>query len=127
MENPDTLISLNEVDRTTKGCYPGSTITSIRSSTMSTTSLKLSEELKQRAANAAQELGITPHAFMVDAIRTAADQAERRSQFVAEAQAARADMLRSGQGFSADAVREHLRQRASGGNPAAPEITSWRS
>ena len=40
---------------------------------MATTSLKLPDELKERAAKAAQELGISPHAFMVDAIRHAAD------------------------------------------------------
>ena len=41
---------------------------------MSTTSLKLPDELKKRAAMvAAAELGISPHAFMVGAIRNAAD------------------------------------------------------
>ena len=63
---------------------------------MSTTSLKLSEELKQRAARAAEELGISPHAFMVDAIRNAADRVEQRSAFVAQARAARWQMLQGG-------------------------------
>lgn len=126
MENPETIALINPVDQTAKRCYPGSTITSLRSATMSTTSLKLSEELKQRATNAALELGVSPHAFMVEAIRKAADQAEQRSQLVAQAQAARADMLRSGDGFSPDTVREHLRQRAGGRHADAPGTASWR-
>ena len=35
---------------------------------MATTSLKLPDDLKQRAAKAAHELGVSPHAFMVSAI-----------------------------------------------------------
>jgi len=39
---------------------------------MATTSLKLPDEVKQLAVAAAKHQGITPHAFMVDAIRVAA-------------------------------------------------------
>ncbi|MDT8321949.1 MAG: DUF1778 domain-containing protein [Xanthomonadales bacterium] len=56
---------------------------------MSTTSLKLSEEIKQLAAAAAEHQGVTLHAFMVDAIRPAAVAAEKRVAFVSEAVAAR--------------------------------------
>lgn len=93
---------------------------------MSTTSLKLSEELKQRAAAAAGELGISPHAFMVDAIRQAADAVEQRAQFVGEALAARAEMLESGQGYDAGDVRSHLRKRLSDASAAKPATKSWR-
>lgn len=93
---------------------------------MPTTSLKLPEELKQRAASAAQELGISPHAFMVDAIRQAADAVEQRSQFVEQALAAQAEMLHSGVGYAADDVRNYLRQRI-GGEPAErPDAKPWR-
>jgi predicted transcriptional regulator len=78
---------------------------------MSTTSLKLPDDLKQRAASAAQELGISTHAFMVDPIRQAADAFEQRSEFVAQALAARAEMLENGLGHDADEVRAYLRQR----------------
>jgi predicted transcriptional regulator len=92
---------------------------------MSTTSLKLSEELKQRAIAAAQELGVSPHAFMVDAIRQAADSVEQRSQFVAQAQAARAAMLQTGQGYDAGDVRDYLRQRLADKQTVKPLTKPW--
>ena len=47
---------------------------------MVTTSLKLSDELKQRAIAAAEKKGVSPHAFMVQAIERAATAAESRAQ-----------------------------------------------
>lgn len=93
---------------------------------MSTTSLKLPDELKQRAATAAQELGISSHAFMIDAIRQAADAVEQRSQFIAEAQAARAGMLQSGQGHDANDVRMYMRQRITDKQANRPDAKPWR-
>jgi predicted transcriptional regulator len=93
---------------------------------MSTTSLKLPDELKQRAATAAQELGVSTHAFMVEAIRQAADAVEQRSQFVAEAIAARAEMLQSGLGHDADEVRAYLRARLNDKQAPRPDAKSWR-
>ena len=92
---------------------------------MSTTSLKLSDELKQRAAIAAQELGISPHAFMIDAIRQATDAFEQRSQFVAQAQAARAEMLQSGEGHDAHDVLTYLRQRITDKQAGRPDAKPW--
>jgi len=94
---------------------------------MSTTSLKLPEELKQRAVAAAQRQGVSPHAFMVQAIEQAAASAERRANFVAEAQAARKQMLRTGKGYDADDVHAYLKARIAGKKPAKPKAISWRS
>ena len=47
-------------------------------SPVSTTSLKLPEEIKMQAISAAKDLGITPHAFMVEAIKQASINAELR-------------------------------------------------
>jgi predicted transcriptional regulator len=93
---------------------------------MSTTSLKLPEDVKQLAAAAARQHGVTPHAFMVEAIRAAAVAAERRAAFVAEAQAARAEALESGKGFDADDVHAWLRARAQGQSVARPKVRTWR-
>jgi len=93
---------------------------------MSTTSLKLPDELKQRAANAARELGISPHAFMVDAIRQAAHAVELRATFVAQARQARTEMLDDGEGHIAEDVRTYLRRRLEDGQAGRPAKKPWR-
>lgn len=92
---------------------------------MATTSLKLPEELKEKAISAAREMGLSPHAFMVEAIRQATRSAEMRAEFTVVAQAARAEMLESGQGHSPDAVRTYLRKRLIDPHAARPESESW--
>ena len=94
---------------------------------MSTTSLKLPEEVKQLAVAAAKQRGVTPHAFMVDAIRLAATAAERRAEFVADAEKSRAETLRTGKGFTALDVHAYMRLRAQGKSAAKPKAKSWRS
>jgi predicted transcriptional regulator len=94
---------------------------------MSTTSLKLPDELKQLAIAAAKHRGITPHAFMVEAIRTVATAEKLRADFVADAVAARADSVRSGKGFRAADVHAYARARAQGRAAAKPKAKSWRS
>jgi predicted transcriptional regulator len=94
---------------------------------MSTTSLKLPDELKQRAAAAAEKLGVSPHAFMVRAIEQAATAAEQRAAFVAEALAAREQMLKTGKGYDAAEVHAWLKARIAGGKAAKPKAASWRS
>jgi len=93
---------------------------------MSTTSLKLTDELKGRAVAAAQSKGVSPHAFMVAAIDQAATAAEHRASFVSEAQAARRSTLESGKGYGADDVHAYLRSKISGGKSAKPKAKSWR-
>jgi predicted transcriptional regulator len=93
---------------------------------MSTTSLKLPEALKAQAAAAAERLGITTHAFMVDAIRQAAAAAEDRARFIAAAKAARKAALKQGTGFDADEVHEYIRARAAGTAARRPKATPWR-
>jgi predicted transcriptional regulator len=94
---------------------------------MTTTSLKLSEELKQRAISVAQQQGISPHAFMVDAIEKAASSAEKRASFLSEARAAEAEMLETGKGYDAAEVHDYLKARAAGVKTAKPKVRSWRS
>jgi predicted transcriptional regulator len=94
---------------------------------MSTTSLKLSDDLKQLAHDAAERKGVSPHAFMVEAIRLAATAEKMRGEFVASAVAARSEAITSGKGISASDVHGYLRDRASGKRPAKPKPKSWRS
>jgi predicted transcriptional regulator len=93
---------------------------------MSTTSLKLSDELKERAIAAAQRQGVSPHAFMVNAIDQAATAAEQRARFVADAQSAREKMLKTGKGYDADQVHAYLQARIAGKKRSKPKAKSWR-
>lgn len=93
---------------------------------MATTSLKLSDELKQRAIDAAEKMGVSPHAFMIHAIDQAATAAERRASFLGDAQAAREQMLATGKGYDASEVHAYLKARLSGDKPAKPKARSWR-
>ena len=92
---------------------------------MSTTSLKLSDELKQRAVAAAEKRGVSPHAFMVDAIEQAASAAEQRAGFVTEALAAREQALETGKGYDARQVHAYLRERIAGKKSPKPKARSW--
>jgi predicted transcriptional regulator len=93
---------------------------------MSTTSLKLPDSLKQRAVAAAKAKGVSPHAFMVEAIERAAMLAEQRDRFLEEAQAAREEMVATGEGYDADEVHAYLAARVAGRKPARPKPKSWR-
>ena len=94
---------------------------------MSTTSLKLPDDIKRLAAAAAKEQGVTPHAFMVDAIRNAAVAAKLRAEFVADAEMARAEAMKSGKGFPVSEVHAYLRARVRGLKAPKPKAKSWRS
>ena len=94
---------------------------------MSTTSLKLSDELKQRAVATAQMRGVSLHAFMVQAIEQATTAAEGRARFVTEAQSARKEMLRTGKGYDADEVHAWLKACVAGRRPPKPKARAWRS
>lgn len=93
---------------------------------MATTSLKLPDELKRRAIAAAEKNGLSPHAFMIQAIDQAATAAEQRASFVGDAQAARERMLATGKGYDAREVHAYLKARLSGEKPAKPKARSWR-
>lgn len=94
---------------------------------MSTTSLKLPPAVKASAGAAAKRRGITPHAFMVEAIAQAAHFAGQRAAFVAQANAARRSMLKSGVGFAADEVHVYLHKRLAGLTVKRPKARSWRA
>ncbi len=92
---------------------------------MTTTSLKLPDDLKRRAANAAHELGVSPHAFMVSAIEQAAHSTEQRLRFIAEAKSARDEMMNTGSGLDADEVHAFLKAKVSGNKATKPKPRAW--
>jgi predicted transcriptional regulator len=94
---------------------------------MTTTSLKLPDDLKKRAANAAHELGMSPHAFMVSAIEQAAVATEQRVQFMAKARSARQEMIDTQRGLDADEVHAYLKAKVAGKKVAKPKARSWQA
>lgn len=94
---------------------------------MSTTSLKLPDDLKARAALAAKTRGVSAHAFMLDAIRELTTATEQRARMVADARAARQQALASGKGYAADEVHEYLRDKIAGRPAQKPKARAWRA
>ena len=92
----------------------------------STTSLKLPDDLKAQAAAAAQRLGITPHAFMVGAIRQAAAAAEERARWLAQAKAGRKATLKEGTAYDAEDVHDYLRALVAAKPATRPKAKRWR-
>jgi predicted transcriptional regulator len=92
---------------------------------MATTSLKLPDALKEQAAEAAAGLGISPHAFMVEAIRQATHNAELRRAFIAQGNAARNQAIKTGKAYSAEDVHQHMRNRINGMQNNSLKLKSW--
>lgn len=93
---------------------------------MATTSLKLPDDVKKRAVAAARRQGVSPHAFMVAAIQSAAAAAEKRAEFVAAALSARNKTQKTGKGYDAAEVHAYLKQRAHGRPTTKPRPKPWR-
>jgi predicted transcriptional regulator len=93
-------------------------------SIVSTTSLKLTEEIKQQATNAAKELGMTPHAFMVEAIKQASINAEIRRHFIQQANIAREGVIKNGKVFESDKVFEAMKARIAG-KKSTLKVSNW--
>lgn len=93
---------------------------------MATTSLKLPDDLKARAQAAAENQGVSPHAFMVLAIEHATKSAELRADFIADALAARKHVQETGIAYAAEDVHEYIRAKIRGENPTRPKPIPWK-
>ena len=60
-----------------------------------------------------------------DAIEQAADAAEQRASFMADALAARQHMLVTGEGFDSGGVHAYLKARIAGGDAVKPKPKPW--
>jgi predicted transcriptional regulator len=93
---------------------------------MPTTTLKLSQELKQRVASLVDGTGKSAHAFMVEAIEHHTSAAEQRKAFVQAALAADREFSRTGKGYAFEDVRKYLRARVAGKPARRPRLRRWR-
>ena len=81
---------------------------------MSTTTIRLSDDLKARIAAAAEHAGTTAHAFILEAIAEKAEQAERRADFDAVAEARFARIASTGKTIPWLEMRGYLEARMDG-------------
>lgn len=75
---------------------------------MSTTTIRLPDDLKARIAEAAKRAGTTSHNFILEAIAEKAERADRRADFDAEAEQRFARIVASGKTIPWDDMRSHL-------------------
>ncbi len=87
-----------------------------------TTTIRLSEELKERIASAAQRAGKSSHSFILEAIVEKADLEEQHASFDAEANARFAKIVESGETIPWSDMRQYLEQRLAGGQMRRPVV-----
>jgi len=93
---------------------------------MSTTTIRLPDELKARVAEAAKQAGTTSHNFILEAIAEKAELAERRADFHAEAERRYERIVQTGETIPWDEFRGYLMDRIQGKasrRPVARKLT----
>ncbi|MDQ2701460.1 MAG: CopG family transcriptional regulator [Pseudomonadota bacterium] len=81
---------------------------------MSTTTIRLPEELKARVADAARQAGTTSHNFILEAIAEKAGLTERRAEFDALAEKRYAHIVETGEAVPWTEMRTYLEGRSAG-------------
>ena len=87
---------------------------------MSTTTIRLPDELKARVAEAAKQAGTTAHHFILEAIAEKIDLAEDRAALHALADQRYAQFLDSGESSPWEELRTWLKDRLAGKNVKRP-------
>lgn len=87
---------------------------------MSTTTIRLPQDLKARVVAAAKRAGTTPHSFIVEAIAEKADEAERRSDFHDVAEKRYSQIAASGKTIPWSEMRAYLENRVAGKKARRP-------
>lgn len=88
---------------------------------MSTTTIRLPQDLKERIARAAERAGTTAHGFILDAIAEKADQEERRGDLQETAERRYAEIVASGKTVPWNEMRRYLERRLTGNKTARPK------
>lgn len=87
---------------------------------MSTTTIRIEDDLKARIAAAAQREGKSAHWFIVDAIAQTVEQSELDDEFHRVAEKRWAKVLTTGETVSLDRARDYLDARLRGEQPSRP-------
>ena len=87
---------------------------------MSTTTIRLPDDLKARIARAAERAGTTSHSFILEAIAEKADQEDRRGDFNDTADRRYAEIAVSGKTIPWSEMRGYLEGRLAGTKVTRP-------
>ena len=87
---------------------------------MTTTTIRIEDDLKARVAAAAEHAGKTTHAFILDAIAQTVEQAELDAEFHRLADQRWANILATGKTVPWDAAKAWLEARSRGERPRKP-------
>lgn len=88
---------------------------------MSTTTIRLPKDLRERIARAAERAGTTPHGFILEAIAEKADLEERRMEFLDAAGQRYAAIAASGKALPWREMRRYLERRIGGSRAGRPK------
>ena len=89
---------------------------------MSTTTIRLSDDLKARIARAAEAAGTTSHSFILEAIAEKAQRTEQRADFHDEAAQRYARIVDTGETIDWDEYRAYMMGRIQG-KPGTRPVT----
>jgi predicted transcriptional regulator len=87
---------------------------------MSTTTIRIEDDLKARVAASAARSGKTPHAFIVDAIAQTVAQAELDDELHRIAEERWAELMTTGKTVPWEEAKAYLKAKAAGGNARRP-------
>lgn len=87
---------------------------------MTTTTIRIEEDLKARVAAAAERAGKSAHAFIVDAIAQTVEQSEQDDALHQVADARWAGVMAHGRTVAWDDAKVYLEARARGERPSRP-------
>ena len=93
---------------------------------MSTTTIRLEDDLKARVTAAAERAGTTTHAFILDAIAQTVEQAELEDAFRQLAETRWAKMLATGKTVAWNEGKAYLEARARSERPRRPAARKLR-
>ncbi|KNZ32016.1 MAG: CopG family transcriptional regulator [Methylibium sp. NZG] len=87
---------------------------------MSTTTIRLPDDLKERVSQVAGRTGTTSHGFILEAIAEKADREERRGDFDAVAERRYAEIVATGKSVPWSDMRRWLEARVASKKTARP-------
>ena len=93
---------------------------------MTTTSLKLPDELKQRVNALAALANKSPHAFMVDLIAEETARSEKYQKLLARAQESKREFDETGMAYDADEVNAYFRAKIQGIELPKPTLIKYK-